>query len=324
MAPDAPHRRPGRPVADAPIERLLAHTEDVARSWMFALLSEVELHEAPGVVTEPFTRDGPRICDAALRALVEDSDLRRLERDGALWPLAARIGEMTGSSAPQRVLSAVDALHDVLWRELRGELRGAADPDLVADLATRLSRVCALIRDAGLAGAGAGPGREPGQRRGFGERGAERREGRRAPWGADPGPEAEERVADRGPGGDAAPGEAAPGEAAGAGEAGEPEWEPAAGAGEAGEPGRAPAAGAQEAGEPGRAPAAGAQALSPAGSEGPPPGARPVPLWVGALTEEIEAAKASFAPLSLLLAELEDADRIVASAGAERADRAFS
>lgn len=306
MAPDAPHRRPGRPVADAPIERLLAHTEDVARSWMFALLSEVELHEAPGVVTEPFTRDGPRICDAALRALVEDSDLRRLERDGALWPLAARVGEMTGSSAPQRVLAAVDALHDVLWRELRGELRGAADPDLVADLATRLSRVSALIRDAGLAGAGAGPGREPGQRRGFGERGAERREeGRRAPWGADPGPEAEERVADRGPGGDAAPGEAA-----GAGEADEPEWEPEDGAGEAGEPEWEPEAGAQ--------------ALSTAETEGPPPGARPVPLWVGALTEEIEAAKASFAPLSLLLAELEDADRIVASAGAERADRAFS
>lgn len=310
MAPDAPHRRPGRPVADAPIERLLAHTEGVARSWMFALLCEVELHEAPGVVTEPFTRDGPRICDAALRALVEDSDLRRFERDGALWPLAARVGEMTGSSAPQRVLAAVDALHDVLWRELRGELR-AADPDLVADLATRLSRVCALIRDAGLAGAGAGPGREPGQRRGFGERGAERREARRAPCGADPGPEAEERAADPRPGG-----AAGPEEAAGAGEAGEPEW----GAGDAGETERGPG----DTGETGRAPAAGAQTLATAETEGPPPGATPVPLWVGALTEEIEAAKASFAPLSLLLAELEDADRIVASAGAERADRAFS
>jgi GGDEF domain-containing protein len=309
MAPDAPHRRPGRPVADAPIERLLAHTEDVARSWMFALLCEVELHESPGVVTEPFTRDGPRICDAALRALVEDSDLRRLERDGALWPLAARVGEMTGSSAPQRVLAAVDALYDVLWRELRGELRGAADPDLVADLATRLSRVCALIRDAGLAGAGAGPGREPGQRRGLGERGTQRREGARAPWEDDPGPKAEERAADARPGGDAGPGEAA-----GAGDAGE------AGDGRELEPGREPG----DTGETRRGPAAGAQTLSTAGTEGPPPGARPVPLWVGALTEEIEAAKASFAPLSLLLAELEDADRIVASAGAERADRAFS
>jgi GGDEF domain-containing protein len=253
MAPDAPHRRPGRPVADAPIERLLAHAEGVARSWMFALLCEVELQEAPGVVTEPFARDGPRICDAALRALVEDSDLRRLERDGALWPLAARIGQMTGSSAPQRVLAAVDALHDVLWRELRGELRPAADPDLVADLATRLSRVCALIRDAGLDGSGSG--------------------------------------------GDAGP-------------------EPAVGARDAGE----------GEGEGGRA--AGTQTLSTAGPGGPSPGARPgagpAPLWVGALTEEIEAAKASFAPLSLLLAELEDADRIVASAGSERADRAFS
>ena len=103
MAPDAPHRRPGRPVADAPIERLIAHSEDVARRWLFALLSEVELHEAPTVITEPFTRDGPRVCAAALRALAEETDLRRLEPDGALWPLVSRVGEMTGSSAPARI-----------------------------------------------------------------------------------------------------------------------------------------------------------------------------------------------------------------------------
>src|SRR5579875_1281471 len=160
MAPDAPHRRPGRPVADAPIERLLADTDDVARSWMFELLAQVPLHEAPGVVTEPFTRDGPRVCSAAVRALAEDSDLRRLERDGALWPLVSRVGEMTGSTSAAHVLSVVDALHDVLWAELRAELRGTADADLVADLAARLTRVCALIRDAGLVRAEGGPGLE--------------------------------------------------------------------------------------------------------------------------------------------------------------------
>jgi GGDEF domain-containing protein len=291
MAPDAPHRRPGRPVADAPIERLLSHPEEVARNWMFALLSQVELHEAPGLVTEPFTRDAPRVCDAALRALAEESDLWRLERDGALWPLVSRVGEMTGSAAPAHVLTAVDALHDVLWTELRRELRGAADPDLVADLAARLTRVCALIRDAGLARAGGGPGlesvRSPG---GTPMRGAERPGGGTVPSAA--GPETpkpaggtvvdEERQA------------AAP----------EPEPEPAPEP-EAEPPAAKPAALAE--GEP--------------GATGAP--ARGAPLWVEALEDEIQAAKASFAPLSLLLAEMEDAERIATSAGTDRAGEAF-
>jgi GGDEF domain-containing protein len=267
MAPDAPHRRPGRPVADAPIERLLARPEDVARNWMFALLSQVELHQAPGVVTEPFTRDGPRVSDAALRALVEDADLRRLARDGALWPLVSRVGEMTGSPAPGHVLTAVDALHDVLWTELRGELRGAADPDLVADLAARLTRVCALIRDAGLmrAGGGGGLGLESVRR-------AAPPAEVEPPVDPGPGP---------GPGFDADPGPAAA---------------------QAAESVSAPEA------EPVPAP------RSPL---------RSTPLWVGALEDEIQAARAAFAPLSLLLTELEDADRIAAAAGSERAGEAF-
>jgi GGDEF domain-containing protein len=43
---------------------------------------------------------------------------------------------------------------------------------------------------------------------------------------------------------------------------------------------------------------------------GEPPPAEPAALWVGALAEEI--ARAGAAPLSLLLAELEDADRVLA------------
>jgi GGDEF domain-containing protein len=266
MALDAPHRRPGRPVADAPIERLLARPEDVARNWMFALLSQVELHQAPGVITEPFTRDGPRVCDAALRALVEDADLRRLARDGALWPLVSRVGEMTGSPAPGHVLRAVDALQDVLWTALRGELRGAADPDLVADLAARLTRVCALIRDAGLMRAGGGGGLEL------------EPEHRDAPADVEPpiGPDVD------------------------------PDPEP--------DPDPGPAA-ARAAG--------GVAALETEPAAAPRSPRRSTPLWVGALEDEIQAAKAAFAPLALLLTELEDADRLAAAAGPERAGEAF-
>jgi len=355
MAPDAPHRRPGRPVADAPIERLIAHPEEVARRWMLALLAQVELYEAPGLVTEPFTRDGPRVCDAALRALAEDSDLRRLERGGALWPLVSRVGEMTGSTSAAHVLSVVDALHDVLWAELRAELRGTVDPELVAELAARLTRVCALIRDAGLERAEGGPGLEA-------VRPVGRAEGRGTgpmppvpQWGPEP-EAAAEPTTPLEPSGQSsvAPATPAADEPAGtppAPAADEPAGRPATPA--ADEPAGTPAAPAAD--EPAGTPAAPA-ADEPAGTPVPPaadesvgapappaadespepPGspapaasggeseARPGPaLWVEALEEEIRAATAAFAPLSLLLAELEDADRIAVSAGAERAGEAF-
>jgi GGDEF domain-containing protein len=295
MAPDAPHRRPGRPVADAPIERLVAHPEEVARRWMLALLSQVELHEAPGLVTEPFTRDGPRVCDAAVRALAEDSDLRRLERGGALWPLVSRVGEMTGSTSAGHVLSVVDVLHDVLWADLRVELRGTPDPDLVAELAARLTRVCALIRDAGLARAGGGPGLEA---------------VRPARWGA-AAPGAAPAVP---PGPPAAEQSAPPPEQPVAAETAPPPEQPVAA--ETAPPPEQPVA--AETAPPPEPPQ---PSVAAERAEAPPP--RPSPLWVEALEEEITAAKAAFAPLSLLLAELEDADRIAASTGVERAGEAF-
>jgi GGDEF domain-containing protein len=321
MAPDAPHRRPGRPVADAPIERLLSHPEEVARNWMFALLSQVELHEAPGLVTEPFTRDAPRVCDAALRALAEESDLWRLERDGALWPLVSRVGEMTGSAAPGHVLTAVDALHDVLWTELRRELRGAADPDLVADLAARLTRVCALIRDAGLTRAGGGPGLESVRRVGAPSmRGAERHGGGTVPpaeraAAVEEPPGARAAWVGEGAAPPAAPPEPAtetPAPAGGGVVEEEPPAEPSAG--------REPPAAERAAETRGEAGAAESQGEPGAAGAAPSRGA---PLWVEALEDEIEAAKASFAPLSLLLAEMEDAERIAASAGTDRAGEAF-
>ncbi len=322
MAPDAPHRRPGRPVADAPIERLLSHPEEVARNWMFALLSQVELHEAPGLVTEPFTRDAPRVIDAALRALAEESDLWRLERDGALWPLVSRVGEMTGSASPAHVLTAVDALHDVLWTELRRELRGAADPDLVADLAARLTRVCALIRDAGLVRAGGGPGLEPVRARGGAStRGAETLGGGTVPPAGRAGTAGRAATVEETAGarpvwvGEGAPPAAPPEPAA--------ETPPPAGGGVVEvEPSVEPEPSADEpAAEPESGPGAPGAATGGA-TEGGTSG-RGAPLWVEALEDEIQAAKASFAPLSLLLAEMEDAERIAVSAGADRAGEAF-
>jgi GGDEF domain-containing protein len=249
MAPDAPRRRRARPVADAPIDTLLARSEDLAKGWVLALVESAPLHEAPRILTDALTRDGPRVCDAALRALADESDLRRLAPGGALRPLIARVGEMTGATNPGAAVRAVDALHDVMWSALRSELDGLPDPDLVSDLAERLALVCATVRDAVLEGAAGGE-----------------RELSAVPPSASPAPEPP-RVSDPSP------------------RYPDPRWDP-----------------------------------PPASAGGRATG---TPLWMGALEDEVRHSGVGAAPLSLLLAELEDAERVAASASPERAGAAF-
>ncbi len=229
MLTGPPRRRRARPVADAPIEALLGRTEDLTKGWLLALLERAPLDDAPRILAADLTRQGPRVCAAILRAIADETDHRRLEPGGALEPLAARVGELAGAAGAAATSLAVDALQSVIWSALCSELRDP-DPDLVTELAERLSQVTGLMRAAALEHAsGAAPVR--------------------APVSAVPG----------GPGG--------PGGPATAASRPTPVAEP-----------REPW------GQPGRE------------------------LWVDALEDEIRAAAGG--SLSLLLAELEDADRV--------------
>ncbi len=149
MAPVPPRRRRARPVADAPIDALLPRSEELAKGWLLALLEQAPLNDAPAILATELTRDGPRVCDAVLRAIASDADLRRLEPGGVLEPLAARVGEMAGAASPAAVSEAVDALQGVIWSAVRDELRGA-DADLVAELTERLTLISELVRSAAL------------------------------------------------------------------------------------------------------------------------------------------------------------------------------
>jgi GGDEF domain-containing protein len=144
-----PRRRRARPVADAPIDALLPRSEDLAKGWLLALLEQAPLEDAPAILATELTRDGPRICDAVLRAIADDTDLRRLQAGGVLVPLAARVGELAGVAAPAAVSGAVDALIGIIWAAVRDELR-AADGDLVAELTERLALIGELLRSAAL------------------------------------------------------------------------------------------------------------------------------------------------------------------------------
>jgi GGDEF domain-containing protein len=259
MLTGPPRRRRARPVADAPIDSLLSKSEDLAKGWLLALLERVPLDEAPRIMATDLTRDGPRVCEAMLRALATDTDERRLEPDGALAPLAGRIGELAGASGAEATSHAVDALQAVIWAALRAELQ-APDPDLITALVERLTQVTELMRAAAL-------------RHGEGVRPSLTavRPGVRDPLAADRAPE-DLRVARS----EADPPPPVAGRAS--------ETDAAIRAWVSGEP-------VDEA------------------------------LWVGALQDEI--TRSGGAPLSLVLAELEDAEQLVAVESASTATATF-
>jgi GGDEF domain-containing protein len=232
MLPVPPRRRRARPVADAPLDSLLPRSEDLTKGWLLALLEDAPLGEAPAILAAALTRDGPRLCTSVLRALADDTDLRRLEAGGALRALAARTGELAGATTPAAASRAVDALQAAIWSALRDELRGA-DADLLAALTERLTLVAELLRTAAL------------------DRGAS------PPGGREPAPTLH----------------SAP----------------------------------PLAGEPGPALSDPARGSWPAGTGAAEPGEA---LWVGALEDEIRRSPGT--SVSLLLAELEDAERVTA------------
>lgn len=250
MPPVPPRRRRARPVADAPIDSLLPRSEDLARGWLLALLEQAPLDAAPGILAADLVHDGPRVCEAVLRAITNDSDLHRLQRGGSLRSLAARAGELAGAVSPEAASQAVDALQAVLWSAIRDELRGP-DADLVAAVTERLALVAEVVRGAALASPAQGVRRpEPEPR---------------------PAPEPDRAARPQRP---VHPAAARPGDSS--------------------------------------------QRVWP---KDPAASAAPGPLWVGALEEEIRASAGS--PLSLLLVELEDADRVSAARGPDEASETF-
>jgi GGDEF domain-containing protein len=282
MQPGPPRRRRARPVADAPIDALLLRAEDLAKGWLLALLEQAPLDDAPEILGADLARDGPRVCEAVVRALGSEDDLRRVSRGGALEPLVSQVGAISGARSAESISRAVDALHAVIWSGLREELT-YPDPEQIAELAERLSLVIELVRVAALSGRGLvrprpAAAEEPAQPRVL--RGRER------------------VVSDR------------------EGPSGATREATAPGAQEATAPGaqEATAPGAQEATAPGAQ-----EATAPGAHETTAPGA----LWVDALEDEIVRAKQLGAPLSLLLVELEDAERLQSVEPAPRASATF-
>ncbi len=133
-----PRRRRARPVAHAPVQPLLDAGELLAKGWLLALIEDAPLTDAPSLVAGEIVRDGPRLCEAIVRALASDAELE---------PQQLRFS-LSGAS-PEAISRAIEALRAVLWSALLSELRDP-DPELVAALSERLALVIEVVRGTAL------------------------------------------------------------------------------------------------------------------------------------------------------------------------------
>jgi hypothetical protein len=137
-------------VAGAPVDALLARTDELARRWAMALILALPLERIGEIPLESFAREAPALCAHLIRALASDDELGRIARParagGAPSP-AQRLAEMTGARDGRAAVAAMEALRGVLWEALLDELRWdnfdqSASARTVADLADRLACVC--------------------------------------------------------------------------------------------------------------------------------------------------------------------------------------
>ena len=256
MERGVPRRRRPRPVVSAGLESLPSRSDELAKAWLVALVEDAPLEAAAAILAGDVARDGPRICDAVVRAIYDEADLRRIERDGVLEPLASRVGELAGAGDVVAAAHAVETLKDVVWGVLRREL-GSEDPELLLEASERLSLVTELVRAAVL-------------RHGVNGGGPAARPDRRAPLRVATDPAGAPRERRGVPGLEGTQGSV--GVAGGVAD------------------GRRFEDGAADGGEESERDA----------------------LWVGALRDEIVRAGRARLPLSLLLVELEEAEKILA------------
>jgi hypothetical protein len=149
MDQGVPRRRRARPVGDAPVDGLLSRLDSLTKGWLVALLEQTPLEGASEILATDLVALGPRVCDAVIRALASDSDLRRLEPGGALEQLVARAGDLGGVAGAAGASGVIDALHGVIWSGLRDEL-DHPEPEQISELAQRLELAIELVRGAAL------------------------------------------------------------------------------------------------------------------------------------------------------------------------------
>jgi GGDEF domain-containing protein len=123
---------------------MLAHTDEIAKSWAISLIAQLPLQQASEIPFAQLAGEAPELCGQALRALSSDQELERLADGGEGAMLASRVGKLAGARDLPAAVAAVESLRAVLWEELIGALQHPSVQQ-VSEMADRLSYVCSLI-----------------------------------------------------------------------------------------------------------------------------------------------------------------------------------
>ncbi len=144
--------RGARPVADAPLDALLARADELARRWAIALIVARPLAQMTDVPLEEIAREGPELCAQVARALTSDAELAQLRvdaptpgrGDAAAAPAFGALAALAPSGDARSAVHDVEALRGVVWEVALGELPDATARQ-VADLSDRLAFACATL-----------------------------------------------------------------------------------------------------------------------------------------------------------------------------------
>jgi GGDEF domain-containing protein len=149
MHPEPPRPRRARPVVDLPLDALLERREDLTKAWLLALIEAAPLEQAEAILAAGLVRDGPRLCEGILLALMDDPELRALDRGGQIGRLVFQAGELAGATDVEGASRAIDALGAVIWAGVLQVLRDP-DADQMIRLAERLAAVLGEVRVAAI------------------------------------------------------------------------------------------------------------------------------------------------------------------------------
>ncbi len=143
-----------RPVADAPVDALLARGEELAGRWAAAMILARPLERIGELSLDSFAREAPTLCDQVSRALGSDAELEQMggQREAGVPGQGGRarsLAVIAGARDPRSTVEAAETLRRVIWEALLEELR-APSARLVADLSDRLAHVCVTLLAASI------------------------------------------------------------------------------------------------------------------------------------------------------------------------------
>ena len=143
--------RPPRPLADAPVESLLASANELARDWLIEVVAQIELEDVPSLEVGPLVTDGPELYRAMTAALAADSALAALRRGGRMELLLRRVLMAAARGRSDEVPSVAESLRRVLLSAALARADPRPSADLVAALSDRVAHVCAVIAATAIA-----------------------------------------------------------------------------------------------------------------------------------------------------------------------------